>query len=64
MPKAFAVGDTLIMKKKHPCGADRMLVWRLGSDVGVQCVGCGHRMMVQRSKLEKNILSVESKSEE
>ena len=63
MLKAFSVGDTLVMKKKHPCGSDRLTVWRLGSDVGVQCAGCGHKMMVPRSKLEKNILSVETKPE-
>ena len=49
------VGDTLVMKKNHPCGANEMFVLRVGADFRVRCVGCGHEVMVARSKIEKNI---------
>lgn len=49
------VGDTLVMKKKHPCGADRMKVMRVGSDIRVVCCGCGRDMTLPREKLEKSI---------
>jgi len=51
-------GDILLMKKKHPCGASRMIVLRSGMDFKLKCEGCGHEMMIARSKVEKNIKSV------
>ena len=51
--------DILIMKKKHPCGSYRMLVLRSGMDFKLRCGGCGHEFMIPRSKIEKNIKSVE-----
>jgi len=52
------VGDTLQMKKKHPCGATEFIVLRVGSDIRIRCVGCGHDITVAREKLEKNIKNV------
>ena len=57
------VGDTLLMKKKHPCGSDRFLVKRAGSDVRIACVGCGRDTELPRLKLEKSIKAVLSASE-
>ncbi len=62
----FSAGDTLIMKKPHPCGENKFKVLRAGSDVRVLCVKCGRDVTVDRLKLEKNIktvLSEESISE-
>ncbi|SDB15093.1 hypothetical protein SAMN02910317_00748 [Ruminococcaceae bacterium FB2012] len=56
-------GDILMMKKKHPCGADRMLVLRSGMDFMLRCVGCGREFMIPRSKAEKNIKSVIKEAE-
>ena len=49
------VGDTLKMKKKHPCGADTFRVLRIGMDFKIKCTGCGHEIMSPRVKVEKNI---------
>ena len=51
--------DILVMKKNHPCGENRMLVLRSGMDFKLRCQGCGREFMVPRSKMEKNIKSVE-----
>ncbi len=51
-------GDTLVMKKNHPCGENRMLVLRSGMDFKLRCVGCGREFMVPRSKAEKNVKSI------
>ncbi|MBP1561591.1 MAG: DUF951 domain-containing protein [Oscillospiraceae bacterium] len=53
------LNDVLTMKKKHPCGSCRMLVLRSGMDFKLRCEGCGREFMVPRSKIEKNIKSVE-----
>lgn len=52
------VGDTLIMKKNHPCGENRFEVLRSGMDFKLRCVGCGRQVMVARSKCEKNIKKI------
>ena len=49
------VGDTLEMKKAHPCGSKTWLVLRVGMDFKLRCQGCGHEVMLPRSKAEKNI---------
>ncbi len=52
------VGDTLLMKKTHPCGADTFLVLRIGMDFKIRCTGCGHEIMAPRVKIEKNIKKI------
>ena len=51
-------GDRLVMKKKHPCGSNEMLVLRSGMDFKLRCVGCGREFMIPRSKAEKNVKTV------
>lgn len=53
------LGDVLTMKKGHPCGEKRWLVLRTVADFRLRCLGCGHEVMVQRGKMEKNIRSVD-----
>ena len=53
------VGDVLVMKKKHPCGENQFLVLRSGMDFKLRCIGCGHEIMIPRSKAEKNIKSIQ-----
>lgn len=53
------MGDVLELKKEHPCGSRRWLVLRVGMDFRLRCEGCGHEVMLPRSKAEKNIRQVE-----
>lgn len=57
------VGDTLQMKKPHPCGSDEWLVLRVGMDFKLRCLGCGHEVMLPRKKAEKNIKKILSAEE-
>jgi hypothetical protein len=52
------VGDRIIMKKPHPCGSKEFEVLRIGADFKIKCTGCGHEVMVARSKVEKNIKQI------
>lgn len=51
-------GDTLVMKKKHPCGGNKMYVIRSGMDFKLRCEVCGREFMIPRSKAEKNVKQV------
>ena len=59
----FSVGDTLVMKKPHPCGANEFRVARTGSDIRIVCLGCGRDVTLERLKLEKNIKQVKTEEE-
>ena len=52
------LNDIVLMKKQHPCGSDRWLVLRTGMDFRLRCCGCGHEVMLPRSKAEKNIRKI------
>ena len=51
----IAVGDTILTRKKHPCGASSFEVLRVGMDFKIRCTGCGREVMLPRAKIEKNI---------
>jgi len=64
--KVYALGDRVEMKKKHPCGSFEWEIIRVGADIKIKCLGCGHIVMLQRSKFNKQIkkiLNSESKGE-
>lgn len=50
--------DILVMKKEHPCGSKEWLVLRSGMDFRLRCQGCGHEVLLPRSKAEKNIRQI------
>lgn len=59
MPMDIRVGDVLELKKQHPCGSKRWQVLRVGMDFKLRCAGCGHELMLPRSKAERSIKKVQ-----
>ncbi len=57
------LGDLLTMKKEHPCGSKQWLVLRTGMDFRLKCQGCGHEVLLPRSKAEKNIREIRHSGE-
>jgi hypothetical protein len=53
------VGDILTMKKAHPCGEKRWLVLSATPALRLRCLGCGHEVVSQQFKTEKNIRSIQ-----
>lgn len=52
------VKDVLLMKKPHPCGSREWTVLRSGMDFRLRCLGCGHEVLLPRSKAEKGIKEI------
>lgn len=46
------------LKKPHPCGSKIWTVLRVGMDIKLRCSGCGHELMLPRSKAEKSIRKI------
>ena len=62
MIQKFSIGDIVVMKKPHPCGAYTWEVDRIGADIGMECSGCGRRLVMPRSQVEKRVKEVRSDS--
>ena len=50
----YQVGDTIELKKPHPCGSKQFKVLRVGSEIRIVCLGCSRDMTLDRIKLEKS----------
>jgi hypothetical protein len=58
------MNDLLRLRKPHPCGSYEWTVIRLGADIGLECKGCGHRVMLTRRELAKRLKVNLTKREE
>ena len=58
------VGDTVELKKPHPCGSRLFAVTRVGMDVKLKCAGCGHEVMLPRAKVEKGVRKILEREEQ
>ncbi|HEY7984678.1 MAG TPA: DUF951 domain-containing protein [Ktedonobacterales bacterium] len=57
----LALDDRVRLRKPHPCGATAWRVVRLGADIGLKCEGCGRRVLLPRSEVERRIVQVLSR---
>jgi hypothetical protein len=57
-------GDRVQMRKPHPCGSDRWEIYRVGTDVGIQCLGCNRRVLLTRSVFNKRVKKVLTETKE
>ena len=49
------LNDHLRLRKQHPCGSYEWTVTRLGADIGLECKGCGRRVMLTRRELNRRL---------
>ncbi len=47
--------DLVRLRKTHPCGSTDWKVVRLGADIGLVCLGCGRRVLLERRELAKRL---------
>lgn len=57
----LALNDRVRLRKPHPCGSYEWRVVRLGADIGLKCLGCGRRVLLPRSEVEKRIKVIVSR---
>jgi hypothetical protein len=51
----LALGDIVRLRKPHPCGSTDWTVVRLGADIGLECKGCGRRVLLPRRELARRL---------
>ncbi|WP_026370930.1 DUF951 domain-containing protein [Kallotenue papyrolyticum] len=54
-PLSLNIGDTVQMRKPHPCGGDTWRVVRVGADIGLRCLTCERKVLLPRSECERRI---------
>jgi hypothetical protein len=57
-PLPLNVGDTVQMRKPHPCGGDQWRIVRVGADIGIRCLTCDRKVMLARAECERRIKRV------
>lgn len=57
------LNDRVELKKQHPCGSKVWTILRVGMDIKLRCQGCGHELMLPRSKAEKAIKRILTEEE-
>jgi len=56
-------GDIVLLHKPHPCGSYEWKVMRVGTDIGLKCLGCQRRILLSRSIFERRLKQVIPKSD-
>jgi hypothetical protein len=67
MPKPIMelrLGDVLRLRKPHPCGGYEWRVVRLGADIGLECLSCHRRVLLERREVEKRTKAMVSRGGE
>jgi len=49
------LGDVVQLRKVHPCGGYEWEVVRLGADIGLRCVKCRRRVLLERRAFERRL---------
>ena len=57
----LGLNDRVRLSKPHPCGSYDWRVVRLGADIGLKCEGCGRRVLLPRSEVERRIKQILSR---
>jgi hypothetical protein len=57
------LGDVVRLKKKHPCGGYQWQVTRLGADIGIICLTCRRRVLLERAVFERRVREFISKGQ-
>lgn len=54
----LGIGDILQLRKPHPCGGYEWRVVRLGADIGLECLVCGRRVLLERRVLKNRLKKI------
>lgn len=52
------LNDLIRLRKPHPCGSYEWKVVRLGADIGMECLGCGRRVLLPRRQLARRLKTI------
>lgn len=59
---AYNLADRVQMKKPHACQTNDWEILRLGADIKLKCMGCGHLVMMPRAEFNHKLKKVLTKA--
>ena len=57
------VDDVVRLRKAHPCGGYEWQVTRIGADIGLKCLTCGRRVLLDRPTFNKRVKAITQKQD-
>jgi len=57
------LGDIVRLRKVHPCGSYEWEVVRVGADIGLKCLKCQRRVLLERDVFGRRVKEFVSKSD-
>ena len=58
MTTEIKLGDVVRLRKAHPCGSYEWEVVRVGADIGLKCLKCQRRVLLERGVFERRVKNV------
>ncbi len=55
MVMEIKLGDVVRLRKMHPCGGFDWKVVRLGAGIGIKCIKCERRVLLERPVFERRV---------
>jgi hypothetical protein len=55
------LGDTVRLRKAHPCGSYKWEVVRVGTDIGLECLKCQRKVLLARDVLKRRVKELVSR---
>jgi len=49
------LGDVVRLRKPHPCGSYEWEVVRVGVDIGLKCLKCQRRVLLERGTFQRRL---------
>ena len=62
MTVEIKIGDIVRLRKAHPCGSYEWEVVGVGTDIGLKCLKCQRRVLLERSIFERRVKELVSRS--
>ncbi|HUV45810.1 MAG TPA: DUF951 domain-containing protein [Dehalococcoidia bacterium] len=57
------VGDIVRLRKPHPCGSHEWEVVRVGADIGLKCLKCQRKVLLERNTFERRLKTIVSQND-
>ena len=55
-------GQVYRMRRQHPCGGWEWKILRTGADIGIECLSCKRRVMLERRVFENRVKALVSEA--
>jgi hypothetical protein len=56
------LGDIVRLRKVHPCGSYEWEVVSVGADIGLKCLKCQRRVLLERSVFQRRVKNLVARS--